>query len=122
MALPRALQLRRRFQRVVLARPWLTFVVLGLAFFCFGMVTLNLLHLVRANAELIIDNGVMALVDGGARQLAELIANGYVAMLAYVVMKTCEHALSHWLADTSAFAPSTVDDDVRAPSDSKHPH
>jgi uncharacterized membrane protein HdeD (DUF308 family) len=67
MAVPRALQLRRHFQRVVLTRPWLTFVVMGLAFFCFGMVTLNLLHLLRANAELIIDNGVMALADGGAR-------------------------------------------------------
>ena len=31
MAVPRALQLRRHFQRVVLTRPWLTFVVMGLA-------------------------------------------------------------------------------------------
>jgi hypothetical protein len=121
MALARALQLRRHFQRVVLVRPWLTFVVMGLAFFCFGMVTLNLLHLVRANANLIIDNGVMALADGGARQLLELVVNGYVAMLAYVVMKTCEHTLSHWLADTSPFAPSVVDDE-RAPSESEKKH
>ena len=109
MALPRALQLRRHFQRVVLTRPWLTFVVLGLAFFCFGMVTLNLLHLLRANADLIVDNGVMALADGGARQLIELVVDGYLAMLAYVVMKTCEHALSHWLADTSDTQPSETE-------------
>jgi hypothetical protein len=121
MAWPRALQLRRHFQRVVLARPWLTFVVLGLAFCCFGMVTLNLVHLLRANAELILDNGVMALADGGALQFVELLANGYGAMLAYVVMKTCEHALSHWLADTSAFAPSRRDD-AGAPSDSNKKH
>ena len=121
MALPRALQLRRHFQRAVLTRPWLTFIVMGLAFFCFGMVTLNLLHLLRANAELIIDNGVMALADGGARQLFELIVNGYVAMLAYVVMKTCEHTLSHWLADTSPFAASAVDDE-RGSSDSNQKH
>jgi len=121
MALPRALQLRRHFQCVVLTRPWLTFVVMGLAFFCFGLVTLNLLHLLRANAELILANGAMALADGGARQLVELVANGYVAMLAYVVMKTCEHALSHWLADTSAFAPSTDDDaDASPESNQKH--
>jgi len=121
MAWPRPLQLRRHFQRVVLARPWLTFVVLGLAFSCFGMITLNLLHLLRANAELILDNGVMALADGGALQLVELVANGYGAMLAYVVMKTCEHALSHWLADTSAFAPSRQDD-ADTPSDSNEMH
>ena len=121
MALPRALQLRRHFQRVVLRRPWLTFVVMGLAFFCFGMVTLNLLHLVRANADLIIDNGVMALADGGARQMIELLVDGYVAMLAYVVMKTCEHTLSHWLADTTSFAPPAVDGE-RAPSEPEKKH
>jgi len=121
MGLPRALQLRRLFQRFVLTRPWLTFVVLGLAFFCFGMVSLNLLHLLRSNAELILDNGAMALLDGGGRQLLGLVVNGYVAMLAYVVMKTCEHALSHWLADTTSFAPSTVDDE-RASSDSSNRH
>ena len=108
-------------RRHVLSRVWLTFVVLGLAFCCFGMVTLNLVHLLRANAELILDNGVMALVDDGALQLAELVANGYLAMLAYVVMKTCEHALSHWLADTSAFAPSRRDD-VNTPSESDKKH
>ena len=119
MRVPRALQLRRHFQRVVLTRPWLTFVVMGLAFFGFGMATLDLLHLVRANAELILDNGVMALFDGGARQLMGLLADGYLAMLGYVVMKTCEHALSHWLADTSSFAPSIADD---ASSDSHDKH
>jgi len=105
MPLPRALQLRRHFQRVVLTRPWLTFVVLGLAFFVFGMASLNLLHLLRANADLILDHGAMALADGGAWQLAGLVASGYGAMLAYVVMKTCEHALSHWLADTTSDSP-----------------
>jgi hypothetical protein len=121
MAWPRSLQLRRHFQRVVLSRPWLTFVVMGLAFSCFGLVTLNLLHLLRANADLVVDNGVMALADGGAVQLVELVLSGYVAMLAYVVMKTCEHALSHWLADTSAFAPSTADDaDASSESHKKH--
>jgi hypothetical protein len=121
MALPRALRLRCHFQRVVLTRPWLTFVVMGLAFFAFGMVSLNLLHLLRANADFLIDNGVMGLADGGALQLFELIASGYVAMLAYVVLKTCEHALSRWLADTTSFAPSSADAE-RTSSESNPPH
>jgi hypothetical protein len=121
MAWPRALQFRRHFQRVVLTRPWLTLVVMGLAFFCFGMVSLNLLHLLRANADFLLDNGFMGLADGGALQLVELIANGYVAMLAYVVLKTCEHTLSHWLADTTPFAPSSTDAE-RDPSESNPPH
>jgi hypothetical protein len=101
MRVPRVLQLRRYFQRVVLTRPWLTFVVLGLAFLCFGMVSLNLLHLLRANADFLLDNGWMGVVDGGGRQLLELVVNGYLAMLAYVVLKACEHSLSDWLCDTS---------------------
>ena len=121
MAVPRALQLRRHFQRVVLTRPWLTFIVMALAFFAFGMVTLDLLHMARANAGFLLDNGVMGLVDGGALQLLQLLADGIVAMLAYVVMKTCEHTLSHWLADTSPFAPSAVDDE-RGTSDSNEKH
>ena len=121
MPLPRALHLRRHFQRVVLARPWLTFVVMGLAFFCFGMVSLNLLHLLRANADFLLDNGFMGFVDGGGRQLFELVVNGIVAMLAYVVLKTCEHTLSHWLADTTVFAPSSPDAE-RDPSEPNPPH
>ena len=121
MRVPRVLQLRRHFQRVVLARPWLTFIVMGLAFFCFGMVSLNLLHLLRSNADLILDNGAMALADGGGRQLVGLVVNGYLAMLSYVVMKTCEHSLSHWLADPTPFAPSTVDDE-RASFDTTTKH
>ena len=113
--------MKKWFHRVVLSRRWLTFIVMGLAFFCFGMVTLNLLHLVRANADLIIDNGVMALADGGARQLIELLVDGYAAMLAYVILKTCEHTLSHWLADTSSFAPPAVDGE-RAPSEPEKKH
>ena len=120
MPVPRALQLRRHFQRVVLARPWRTFVVMALAFFVFGLVTLDLLHMARANASFLLDNGVMGLVDGGALQLVQLTADGVIAMLAYVVMKTCEHTLSHWLADTTPFAPSVVDDE-RASSES-NPH
>ncbi len=121
MAWPRPLQLRRHFQRVVLARPWLTFVVMGLAFFCFGMVSLDLLRLLHANAALIVANGAMALADGGALQLLQLIADGYLAMLAYVVMKTCEHTLSHWLADSSPFKRSSAADERASPeSHSEH--
>jgi len=119
MAWPRALQLRRHFQRVVLARPWLTFVVMGLAFFCFGMVSLDLLRLLNANARLILADGAMALADGGAVQLIELVADGYLAMLAYVVMKTCEHTLSRWLADPSSFTRSSTTDERASPE--SHP-
>ena len=34
------------------------------------------------------------MAEGGLWQLAGLAFNGYVAMAAYVVLKTCEHSLS----------------------------
>lgn len=91
--------LPRWFQRLVLSRVWLSFLVLGLSFFAFGVGTLNLFLLLRANTNLLVDNGWVALMDGGAQQLFELLFNGYVSMAAYVVFKACEYRLAHWLGD-----------------------
>ena len=113
MRLHPTLHLRRHFQRVVLTRPWLTFVVLGLAFFCFGIGTLNLLHTLSANADFLLTNGWRGLMDGGAVQLIGLLFNGYLAMAAYVVMKTCEHALTDWCHGKHEHEPASTggDDD-----------
>ena len=86
--------LNRWFHRVVLSRRWLTFVVMGLAFFVFGAGTYNLVMLLQANATLISDYGWQALMDGAARQFVELIVTGYLSLAAYVVFKTCEHRLT----------------------------
>jgi hypothetical protein len=87
------------FQRVVLQRVWLSFVVLVLAFFAFGAGTLNLFLLLRANTALLLEHGWMALGDGAAEQLAELLVTGFLSMAAYVVFKACEYRLAHWLTD-----------------------
>jgi hypothetical protein len=85
--------LKRWFQRIVLSRRWLTFLVMGLAFFVFGAGTVNLLMLFKANADLIANYGWQALMDGAARQFAELLVSGYLSMAAYVIFKACEHRL-----------------------------
>lgn len=38
-------------------------------------------------------------MDGALLQRVELVLTGTVCMAAYVVFKTCEHRLSHWLGD-----------------------
>jgi hypothetical protein len=86
------------FRRIVLSRRWLTFLVMGFAFFVFGVGTYNIFMLLSANIELIENYGWMALMDGAARQLVELIVTGYLSMAAYVVFKTCEYRLAHHLA------------------------
>jgi len=87
------------FRRVVLARRWLTFIVLGLAFFVFGSGSLNLFFLLKVNGELLVTHGWQAAMDGAAQQLIELLITGYLSMAAYVVFKACEHALVHGLVD-----------------------
>lgn len=101
--------MRRWFRRVVLGRVWLSFVVLGLSFFAFGAGTLNLFFLLRANADFVFEHGWVALMDGGAQQLAELFITGYLSMAAYVVFKACEHRLSHWLGDPTEFDSNPQD-------------
>jgi len=91
--------LKRWFHRVVLSRRWLTFVVMGLAFFVFGAGTYNLVMLLQANATLISDYGWQALMDGAARQFVELVVTGYLSLAAYVIFKTCEHRLTHELSE-----------------------
>ena len=100
------------FRRHVLSRPWLAFLVLGLAFFVFGACTIHLGLMFTVNLELLRDHGWRAAMDGAALQLLELVATGYVAVASYVVLKTCEHRLSQWLSgddhavhDAGAHAP-----------------
>ena len=87
------------FQRWVLSRLWLTFVVLGLSFLAFGAGTLNLGLLFMANLRLLGEHGWQAVADGALRQLLELVATGYLSIAAYIVFKACEHRLSHWLGN-----------------------
>jgi len=89
------------FQRVVLSRLWLTFIVLALSFLVGALGTLNLVRLLLANLRLLHDYGWMALMDGALLQLAELLAQGFVSCIAYVIFKTCEHRLSEWLGRDS---------------------
>jgi len=90
--------LKRWFHRIVLSRRWLTFLVMGLAFFVFGAGTFNIAMLFSANASVIARYGWQALMDGAALQLIELVVTGYLSMAAYVIFKACEHRLTHDLA------------------------
>jgi len=87
------------FHRFVLRRKSTSFVVLGLSFVGFGIGTLSLATVLKANIDLVFEYGWQALMDGAAMQLIELLVNGYLAMACYVVFKACEHRLVHALAE-----------------------
>jgi hypothetical protein len=97
-----SLRWRRRINETVLSRRWATFILLGLAFLCFGAGTLNLFVLLRANAVLIAAHGWQAIMDGGLRQLVELLLTGYASVAAYVVLKVCEFALVRQIVSGAA--------------------
>lgn len=99
--------MRRWFQRVVLARRWAAFLVLGVAFCVFGALTLNLFFVLRANILLVAEHGWDALLDGAAQQFVEIVVTGYVATAAYLVFKACEHRLVHDLCAPPPPAPET---------------
>jgi hypothetical protein len=91
--------MRRWLHRIVLRRRWLAFVIMGLAFFGFGVGTLNLFMLLKANAELFAGYGWQAVLDGGLQQLIELLVTGYLSLVSYLVFKTCEYTLVRHLSD-----------------------
>jgi hypothetical protein len=93
---------RQGLQRHVFGRRWLTFTVMGLAFLGFGAGTYNLFFLLKANTELVLENGLMALGDGAAQQLVELLVTAYLSMASYLLFKACEHRLVHWLATSES--------------------
>ena len=82
------------FHRVVLSRPWATFLVMGLAFFLSGLGTVNLFFLLKANTELLRDYGWQAMMDGGLQQLVELVVTGYASLMFFLIFKVCEDRLS----------------------------
>jgi hypothetical protein len=91
--------MRAWVRRVLLSRPWVAFGLLVISFLVFGALTVNLLFLLRANLALLAEHGWQAAMDGGAMQLLEIVLSGILGMGAYIVFKSCEYRLVHWLTD-----------------------
>jgi hypothetical protein len=69
------------------------FGLMVLSFMAFGLLTLDLVRLVGANASLLSMHGWQALEDGGLRQLLELLLSAVAAMAAWLLFKVCETLL-----------------------------
>ena len=87
-----------RVYRFLSRRWWLAFVLMGVSFVLFGLVTLNLLHTLSANLEFLTMYGFEAVREGGLVQLLELFVSGYAAAAFYVFFKLCEKVLVERLA------------------------
>lgn len=78
--------------------PWACWLLMTLAFVGFGLLSLDLVRLVSANAGYLSRGGWEALREDGLLQLVELCLNALIAIAAYVFFKLCEQVLVQRLA------------------------
>jgi len=74
------------------------FLVMTLSFVLFGLLSLDLVKLVSANAGFLWRAGWDGLMDGGFMQLLELAVSAFAAIASYIVFKLCEHVMVDRLA------------------------
>jgi hypothetical protein len=73
--------------------PLLTFALMGICFVMFGVTSINLFFLLKANISLFIEYGMMVIEDGALDQLFELLGMAYLSMMFYIIFKVCERIL-----------------------------
>jgi hypothetical protein len=79
--------------------PWPVLVGwLTLCFSLFGIASLNLFLMLRANVRFIAEHGLDALAEGGALQFVLLAGTAYVAMAFYTLAKWFEYRLMDRMA------------------------
>ncbi|MBC7728497.1 MAG: hypothetical protein H7242_12965 [Microbacteriaceae bacterium] len=74
------------------------FALMTLAFVVFGLLSLDLVKLVLANAGFLWHAGWHGLMAGGFAQLLELGLSAAAAIASYLVFKLCEHVMVDRLA------------------------
>jgi hypothetical protein len=74
-------------------RPRLTFALMGGLFLLFGVTSVNLFVLLKANIDLFVEYGPMVIADGALEQLVDLVGSAYLSMVFYTLFKVCERVL-----------------------------
>lgn len=90
------------------------FVTMTIMFVIFGVLSVNMVNLIIANAGFIIMHGWDAITAGGFVQLIQLWLMILIANGTYLMFKLCEHALIQHLAhenhDEAAANENAADD------------
>ena len=89
-------------RRFLVRHHTVTFFLMGASFLLFGVITLNLFAMLKDNIDMSLQYGLMALVDGAALQLFELVLYSYLSMFFYLMFKTCERILVEGLVHPHA--------------------
>jgi hypothetical protein len=84
-------------------RALLTFALMGMFFMLFGVTSVNLFFVLKANISLFIDYGAMVIDDGALRQLFGLAGMGLLSAGFLLACSVCERVLvkrlmTQWVA------------------------
>jgi hypothetical protein len=71
----------------------LTFALMGAFFTLFGVTSVDLYFLLKANIGLFIEYGAMVIADGALRQLAELLCLVILSLAFFLLFAVCERIL-----------------------------
>ncbi len=92
-------------------------MLLGVFFLLFGLTSINLFFLLKANLNLFLEYGLMVIDDGALEQLAELLGSAYLSMLFWLLFRVCERILVERLTKKRfGWRWMNQDADVSAPS------
>lgn len=80
-------------RRIITYHWFSTLLLMTLFALVFGVMTVNIYELTKANLSLIARYGATALADGALLQFLGLVLCGFVASIAYALIKACERVL-----------------------------
>jgi hypothetical protein len=83
----------RRWLEFLDRHPRLTFLLMGIFFLLFGLTSVNLFVLLKANIDLFLEYGTMVIADGALEQLIDLLGSVYLSIVFYLLFKVCERVL-----------------------------
>ena len=93
----------KRYIGFLAAHPFLTYVLMGALFMAFGITSIDLFFLLRANLRLYIEYGAMVIDDGALRQLVEILGMASISIACFIAFALCERILvkrlmAKWIA------------------------
>jgi hypothetical protein len=83
----------RRCMDFLRGHPLVTFLLMGVFFLLFGLASINLYVVLKANVDLFLHYGLMVIDDGALMQLGEIAGSVCLSILFFVMFAICERIL-----------------------------
>lgn len=91
--------MRKKLMSFLVRSPVIVLALMTFSFLGFGYFSVNLFLVFKANVAFINEYGAMAIQEGAAQQLGQLVLSAFVSVLFYAVWKVGERLLVDWAVD-----------------------